>query len=347
MVMPARRGDFQLPIDTLPEGSRYASPTGSGDGLTAATPASLSDAIASATTGATVITAPGGYAGLGAINKRVDVRPPLGVLSNTTTKSSSTMYPGRGTLGSLTIDLYTASSLIAPVSGEYWMSVVPSSWRADGSKMGILYMHGATSNETQPLSAWPFSLGNIITAVVAAGYPVLCPFGGGDTWGNTLGQARMDEARTYLQGTLGAKPGKIGLIGGSMGGLSILNWARNHLTDVAVAVGITPVSDVTDIHTNNRSGLASSINGAYPAVWSEATYGASFNPHTYASSLTGLNYKAWYGASDTIVITTTVTDVVSSIGGTASAVSVTGDHTSALANIPPSDVVSFINAHAS
>lgn len=346
-MMPGRKGRVIPPADTLPAGSRFASPSGSGDGLTSATPASIANAITGATSGANVITMPGAYAGVGAVASTVHIRPPLGNLSNSTTLTGATMYPGRGTLGSMTIDWYTARSLVAPSSGENWLSIVPSTWAGDGTKMGVLYMHGAQSNEVQPLASWPFTLGSIILAVVKAGYPVLCPFAGGDTWGNATAQTRMDEARTYLQGTMGAKAGAIGLIGGSMGGLAVQNWAKNNLSSVACAVGLTPVSNVSDIHTNNRSGLAGSINTAY-STWSEATYGASFNPATYASTgLAGLKYKAWYGASDSIVINTTVTAVVSAIGGTASAVSVTGDHTTALGNIPPADVVAFINAHQS
>jgi hypothetical protein len=322
----------------------FVSPAGTGDGATEATADSLYDAIVAASPGDTIAMLPGSYTGAGSFNKQVTIRPRVGNIGYSVTQTSGTCYPARGSLGSIVLDGVKITSMVGTAGGsEYWTLATPSELVA-GAKMGVIYCHGATGDETQPWSSWPFALGNIIRSVVQAGFPVLSIHGGGDTWGNATFKTRMSEAVAAFP-ALGAKDAPVAVMGGSMGALS-LNWVKDHLADTACFVGLTPVTDVTDIHTNNRSGLAGSINTAY-STWSEATYGADHNPATYAASLTGLDYKAWYGASDAIVIPSTVTDIVSDIGGTASAVSVTGDHTTALANIPAADVVAFLVANQS
>lgn len=232
-------------------------------------------------------------------------------------------------------------------TAEGSLLMLPKRWLGDGTVRGVLFMHGATNTETQMIDNTNYpSLRAILAAVAQAGYPVLGVYAGGDQWGNATAQARMDDAKTYLQGTVGAKTGSVVLIGGSMGGLACQNWAKAHAATTACIVGLVPVSDLNDIKTANRGGLAASVNTAYGGSYVEATYGATYNPHTYAATgLAGIPYKAWYGASDTIVLPATVTDVCTAAGASATAVSVTGGHDTALDNIPPADVVSFIGAH--
>lgn len=340
MIFGCRGASF--PTETA---NLFVSPSGTGDGTTEATPDSLYDAISTATTGQTIAMLPGIYTGAGSFNKQVTVRQRRGYNGNAAAQTGGLLYPARGSLGSITLDGVTVTSLVGTAGGtEYWTLATPAEYVA-GSKMGVIFCHGATSNETQPWASWPFTIGNIINSVVQAGFPVLSIHGGGDTWGNATFKTRMSEAVAAFPG-LGAKAADVAIIGASMGGLA-LNWVKDNLASTACFVGLTPVTDVSDIHTNNRGSLAGSINTAY-STWSEATYGATYNPKTYAAaSLAGLNYKAWYGASDAIVITTTVTGIVTAIGGTASAVSVTGDHTTALGNIPAADVVAFLVANQS
>lgn len=232
-------------------------------------------------------------------------------------------------------------------TAEGSLLMLPKRWLADGTVRGVLFMHGATGNETQMVDNTNFpGLRSILAAVAMAGYPVLGVYAGGDTWGNATAQARMDDAKTYLQGTVGAKSGTVAIIGGSMGGLAAQNWAKANPASTACIVGLVPVSDLNDIKTANRGGLAASVNAAYGGTYVEATHGATYNPHTYAATgLAGIPYKAWYGASDAIVIPSTVTDVCTAAGASATAVSVVGGHDTALDNIPTADVVSFIGAH--
>lgn len=314
-------------------------------GRTAGDPLTMTTAVSASRLGGIVKLATGTYSSITrALTRNITMTGQDGATVDVT---SSWIVPD-STSGA-TVDLSgvrTTAGTGAYATGESHMACVPSAWKADGSKMGILYLHGATYTETQIMNGVSFpALKAIISALVVAGYPVLGIYAGGDAWGNSTAKARISDGKTYLQGTLGAKAGKIGLLGGSMGGLATLNWAKDNLSSVACAAGLVPVSDVSDIHTNNRGSLAASINTAY-STWNEGTYGATYNPHTYAATgLAGLRWKAWYGATDTIVIPATVTDVVTAIGATASGVSVAGDHTTAIASIAPAGVVAYFDTY--
>src|SRR5260370_1425282 len=68
--------------------------------------------------------------------------------------------------------------------------------------------------------------------------------------------------------------------------------------------------------------------------------------HAASGKYAGVPYLGYYGDSDTIVIPSTVTTLVSNIGATASAVSLSGGHAeSTLAAVPPADVAAFVVAH--
>lgn len=318
--------------------------TDASHGRSSADPLTLAAGVSAARHQSTLRLATGTYTGSITIGQNVTVTEDTG---QTATATALNLYPAVTSGASVSIagTRYTTGTGVV-TSGESHLALTPPTWAADGSKMGIIYMHGATQTEAQMVDGANYGpLKITLRALAVAGYPIIGVYAAGDAWGNATAKSRIDDAKTYLQGTMGAKAGKIGIIGGSMGGLTALNWAKSNLSSVACAVGLVPVSDVTDMHTNNRGGLTASINTAY-STWSEATYGATYNPHTYAAgSLTGLRYKAWYGLTDTTVIPATVTDVVTAIGATASSQSLAGDHNTALNTIVPADVVAFFDTY--
>lgn len=226
---------------------------------------------------------------------------------------------------------------------------VPYNWAGDGTKRGVIYCHGAGSTVgggTDP-AAEPGQFA-YISAAAAAGYPVFMADFGGNAWGNAALRALIADAKTYLQGTVGAKSGTVLMMGTSMGGLNCLSYAGNNLSSVAALAVVGPVSDVQDIVTNDRGGLASSVNAAYSGGYSNATYGATCNPTVMAANgnYGSLPCKFWYGNSDAICVPSTITGLAASIGASASAVQITGGHAeSTWANVPPADVVAFLDAH--
>lgn len=321
----------------------HASVAGGGDGTSAGSPSTVAAAVAAAGCNATILLAAGTYTGT------VAVRPGRTMMPETGASVVATgwwVYPtGAGALVRLGgIDMSAGE---CTVSGVDHLALEPTGYARDGSKMGVIYCHSASANQRQMVDGVSYSgVRAVMAAVAAAGYPVIA-VPTGDAWGNDTAMTRITAAKAYLQATLGAKTGAVALIAASMGAANALNWAKRNLASVACAVGMIPVSDISDIHTNNRGGLASSINAAH-GTWSEATYGAARNPTTFAAAgdLSGLPYLAYGAASDAVCLPATVEGVVTSIGGTASYVEVAGTHSnSALANVPAADVVSFLDAN--
>lgn len=323
----------------------YAAPSGGGvsTGRTSGDPMAAATAWSASRWGGTIRLATGTYTGTATIPSRASVNAQDGA---TITATGLYLLPGLDA-GTVTLNGVTSSRRSGAVASSVeHLLMVPSGWTGDGTKMGIVYLHGATGTSRQMVDGVnQAGLKALLLAVAAAGYPIL-GVSTGDTWGNDTAMSRIDAAKTYLQSTVGAKAGDIALIGGSMGGCNVLNWCKRNLASVACAVGLVPVSDVSDIHTNNRGGLASNINGAY-GTWSEGTYGAARNPVTFAAAgdLAGLKYLAFGSSGDTICIASTVQAVCTSIGGTATYTGVTGDHTAAVANISSSTVISFLDAN--
>lgn len=322
-------------------GTWYASASGSGGGASAGDPASLATALSSSACGSTIRLATGTYTG------SLEVGASRVVMADTAqTVTATGLYAVPLGSGTVRLGGVDATSAVGHGLGQDPIILKPTGFTGDATKMGLIYLHGALGTARQMVDGVNFAaLKAILNAVAAAGYPVL-GVTTGDTWGNDTAMSKIDAAKTYLQGTVGAKAGAIGLIGASHGGANMLNWAKLNLASVACAVGLVPVSDITDIHTNNRGGLAANINSSY-GTWSEATYGADHNPVTFAAAgdLAGLKYQAWGAASDIIVLPATVEAVCTSIGGTATYTQVAGDHNSSLANMTPATIISFLDAN--
>lgn len=318
----------------------YASVDGGGGGYTSASRCTLEEAIVKARSRATIELATGNYAGPAAIiAKQISIEPSSGAAPVLT---SGRMWQSRTSLASFTISGYTATSGSTGV--ESFISIVPTTleWK---TKPIVVACHGASGTEEQMLGTWPAYPRAVILAIVAAGYPVIAPYAGGNTWGNDTAMSRITEAVAYGRANLGASPSPVVLVGLSMGGCNVLNWAKRNRADTACVVGVVPVSDVSDIHTNNRSGLTAQINAAH-STWTEAAHGAARNPATFAATdLAGLHYQAWGATSDTSCLPATVSAVCTAIGGTATYTEVAGDHNSGIGAITTSTVTSFIGAH--
>jgi alpha-beta hydrolase superfamily lysophospholipase len=212
-------------------------------------------------------------------------------------------------------------------AGEKSTALVPTDWKGDGTIPGVIYCHGYGEDGLIPtLPAQNGQFSNL-TALVAAGYPVLACDLGGSLWGYDPFRARVDSAITYLQGTVGAKAGKVVVVGTSMGGLGALVYAANNPTKVSGVVGIGPTSDMQHVVSNNDGGLAAIVNAAYPGGYSDATYGATFNPQVLAAAgKFTMPVRLWIGSADTTVIPSTVTTLANTIGANATISYLSGGH---------------------
>jgi pimeloyl-ACP methyl ester carboxylesterase len=83
-------------------------------------------------------------------------------------------------------------------------------------------------------------------------------FGGISTWGNNSAVSTIGEAVDYLAASLGAV-GPIHMLGGSMGALNVLNYAKRFPADVASLTLIIPLVALDAFHDENRGGYATRI----------------------------------------------------------------------------------------
>lgn len=228
-------------------------------------------------------------------------------------------------------------------SGENFVLMRPKT--CDAALPGIIYCHGAgelcAGFMNNPRSA-------IYAAMVQYGYTVLsCDLAGTQTWGNDTAMARIAEAKTYLQAQPKVSAGPVIMMGQSMGALNSLIYAKANPSNVICVIGMIPVIDVTDIHTNNRGGLASTINSCYSGGWSEATYGATKNPATIAAAggFDDTRIQLWYGASDSLCLPALAAGFVTDSG--CEGHSISGGHeetTMTETAIPPASILAFIQA---
>jgi len=239
----------------------------------------------------------------------------------------------------------TASGMVTV--GEYGTTLLAKYPKPAGTMPGILYCHGNTGRSFEATN--PEYVG-VLGGLADLGYPILSgDWGGATACGNDTALARVTAGKAYLQGTMGAKAGKIILIGTSMGGLTAMAWAAANPALVSCLVGMLPVCDLTDVHTNNRSGLAAVVNAAYGGTYSEATYGATHNPLTMAvaGKLSALKMRLFYGSTDSIALPAKATALATAAGANTVLSSVPGDHaTTTLALIDAATVLAFIQANA-
>lgn len=213
--------------------------------------------------------------------------------------------------------------------GEGSVEVYPKYPKAAGTQVGVMHVHGAGGNGVQAITPEGKTEG-MTRLIAAAGQPTLASdWGGPDTWGNATAVARIGTGRSFLQASMGAKSGKVSFTNGSMGAATTLNWAGANPTLVASIVMIIPVINVTDIHTNNRGGYAGAINAAYGGAYSEATYGALYNPFTQAQAgkYAGIPMLCFYGTSDALCLPTWVTQMAALPGMNMTLVPMDDGHT--------------------
>lgn len=194
---------------------------------------------------------------------------------------------------------------------ELATKLVDRLYKADGTKRAVIFCHGLNGQAWNPVN-YPDP---VIDEMVARGYPVFSPaLGGTATWGNDIAQQKIADAKAYMQSNMGAKSGGALLWAGSMGTLASLNFFRNNPTLVAaVAVGL-PAVDMADIHDNNRSNLAISIETAYGGAAGYTAALPTHNPAQNTSSYIGQPIKLWYSSDDPIVIPSVVANFSSATG---------------------------------
>lgn len=196
------------------------------------------------------------------------------------------------------------------------------------SKRGVMYCHGAGSNGSDIID--PYGKQGIIMQKIAAdGYNSISGMHGGmQTWGNASALNAMTASYNDLQVTPGTTPGKVALISASMGGLAAFNWAAANPTKVSCIVATIPVINLTDIKVNNRTGYAFLVDAAYGGTYTEAGFGAIYNPQTLATAnkLANIPTLIFYGTTDTTCIPSETIAFANKLGSFATLVPINSGH---------------------
>lgn len=211
-----------------------------------------------------------------------------------------------------------------PVNGEWFGIMANRSWRADGTVPGFIYCPAYQAGGFN-IAGW-----GPARQMARRGYVVLCgDFGctpttmkgtnGAHKWGNDAAQAKFDTYKAYLHSVLGAKTGKIGVMGGSGGATLAYSWSYAHQADVfCVATGIGSV-DIEDIRVNDYGdmGYDTSLYLAYGdnTAWQAAR--PTHNPVEVAGALAdaGVPQLDYYSTDDPLCVPATHAALASAAGG--------------------------------
>lgn len=169
------------------------------------------------------------------------------------------------------------------VIGEKFMIYTTlDSWKGTGTvqKPPLVYCHGASGDAyTSSLNVQESQL----LKELAATYVVISGDWGGDMFGNDTAMANINAALAYIRTYWNATNTAPVMVGSSMGGCTVLNYAlENAVTSVVACI---PLTDLTGAWQNDLLSLRATINTAYGGTYDPAVHAAMNDPITFASSI--------------------------------------------------------------
>ncbi|MBI3889751.1 hypothetical protein HY312_04245 [Candidatus Saccharibacteria bacterium] len=187
---------------------------------------------------------------------------------------------------------------VAGIPTETVTFALPRKWTSSGTKPAIILLPGTGEGTQFPFN--PTVAQPLIKALTDAGFPVGCatPI---NQWGNDYCRLWISSIRTHMQTVLGARTGKIGLIGLSQGGFNVLSWAGANSTLTGAVTGYLAPPDL-EIAAGTQ-GYGNAVNDAYGGTYSEITMGAQYNPQTMAENgaYAGIPIELVYASNDDVV----------------------------------------------
>lgn len=219
-------------------------------------------------------------------------------------------------------------------AGEGHVSVMDRRWRP-GGRLAI-FAHGRGGTYVDALA--PGQGQEAVRQLAGSGYLVLSAEFAGAAWGNDTAVARITEGINFAASRWGAATAKVTLVGASMGGLNVLNWARGNAAQVDRIALCVPVVDLADFHAGNRGGYAAEIEAAHGGAGPYAAAEAAHNPIASPGSYAGIPVRAWYASDDPLALPERVTAFTAAAAGSAISMGAVG-HT---VSWPPLDVARFL-----
>lgn len=242
-------------------------------------------------------------------------------------------------------------------SGKYQASeaealLLPRNWDPAAqatNPAGVIVTHGRGVGFSQMVT--PGYAERIAIALADAGIPVLCIDAGGTvTWGNDASLTAVGNAITRLQSAaVGAGLSGTHLMGYSMGGLVVLNYARAHSAQIKTISLIAPVVDLVYSHDTQGAYSAEQQTafglgaGSFAGVGIITSHDPMQNTGAHAS---GPPVRMWRASDDTVATTARQDAFMTALGsnGVTTDLGAVG-HGPAPMAVTPAQVVSFVQAH--
>ncbi|RZK45624.1 MAG: hypothetical protein EOO94_04070 [Pedobacter sp.] len=221
---------------------------------------------------------------------------------------------------------------VAGIPNENVTFALPRKWTRNGSKPAVILLPGTGEG---PLFPFNTSVAQpLIKALTDAGFPVGCatPI---NQWGNDYCRLWISSIRTHMQSVLGARSGKIGLVGLSQGGFNVLSWAGANAGLTGAVTGYLAPPDLE--YAASAQGYSNAVNDAYGGSYSETTMGAFYNPQTMAENgaYENIPIELIYASNDDVVPLSMQTTFKNTVGS--NVVQINGGATGHSWNITTSD----------
>jgi dienelactone hydrolase len=219
-------------------------------------------------------------------------------------------------------------------------------WQNPGTAQGVIICHGFIGDLVATPSAvglaFEYSIGVPLFNHLREQFAYAEGDFSNDAWGNDTAIANVETMRSWMQSSMGAKSGKVALVGISMGGLTALNYAMAHPENVACVVGLIPAVNLQALLSNPAG--TDSINAAYGGTYDDSRDGPMHNPVVYASDFPNVPVHLYYSTADTGVLPQYAEQFIANCPtAQGTAVSTTLDHSNAaVAAADMNDIVKFI-----
>jgi hypothetical protein len=227
----------------------------------------------------------------------------------------------------------------------------------DGQSRLVIALHGHGTPGLDSQGALQFAqnptVGTVPMALARTGRYIVCSIqaAGAAAWSKPAALTAINAAVTAAR-TRGAKTGKYGLLGYSMGGLTAANQLKRDAANIAAVWTWAPAIDIDFAYsTGGHSPIANNgtwtteINTAFGSYAATAGYRVWDEPATYAA-LT-VPWRIAHATDDSVVpysISSTFVAAVNTSYVTLRSPAITGDHTNLFAQVPDDEVVRFFDS---
>lgn len=209
-------------------------------------------------------------------------------------------------------------------------------------KLPIVVVHGHGGDATAARQGFQFDAAGAMRALSKAGFAVCSIDAGGvASWGGPAAQTKIAAAI--------ANPiarSKVGIIGYSMGGVSVLNYLKNNAAKVAACWLWEPCTDLTWAFNNAAApSWATEINTSYGSF--AATAGSRIADEYATWRGLGIPIKVVHASDDTVIPASQSAAFIAGVNDplvTLRTPAPTGDHTGVFPNIPAAETVQFFEA---